>query len=1043
MITRQYLIHSLHTISSYFNSSYNIIDSDCVETIYSIFDNYKKGSSEKLRKIIENDKTVSLSTEVDEDIICGLDPLSAKNRETTDSDILMLDDREDQIKYAIWKVLPTSPNPIYQELKQYCKELKTLHRLFYLQMVYRLDKSEENSYSDYTPLGFYENMQKVQTNQSKNDDILCIGNIWDIDKLNETISDDSTNSIRVEKYFFEHTINNLKLNSKLGWQQNSYLTIQLNTYSIKTSIEIDFIIKQSSILCKILYDIQKDYSEKINELEAFEWRRIVNIVLFTLSDEFDYYINTFLKIKDSGYYNLFKSSFDICAPLARRDIKTKYLRLKINKDNIEYLLEDDKREFLFKLNLKDKNFEDKINKLYEKHIKHIFLSQKHKNKTFLHKLRYDMQNLKFGKVRDRVKNITRKANQLVFAHKISYYAYIGNEDRLKPLVHKRDRQLRYDDMSIEKRVKKEAYIASEDTLKIWGSDDKLREQSKLYYTLDREKITSRFLNEDVSAILSHSIDVVGLEIEHEWFDNEKDVIILPVMFHGRKQGVLYLATAHENQFLYQDRLNITNFIQVFEAELFEARLTVFLKEINQKLRDVLKDKKENKNILFLKFKNLNWLSINNKLTLKDYQYQFNEFSENFNNKKQINFFNYISQQLSNLLGAVGTIIWWNHSDNNQEFELLGFSGKSIKTIINNKTIEYNELFKKRFNHKNSSTIEYTDINPIFQNKLKEIGYGHSINLKMVDEYDNLLGIVMILDKNKPKNISQAFEEEAKFLLEEIQGLIIHYFTVKGKIADIRLLLGHDVNSAFRTISGTQQRLKAYNKIIPIDEKKDYNKKLIDIEIAVETGKEMLDYITNEEIYNSSSSNTPIMDYLSYFNNTKDIKSRVNIKNIIDNILHGKDKDLKKIGIRFFFRPNDEFYDLQLWIHRIFLHDVLSNLIDNVAKYSKRSSSLYIDISKNYADYVIKVKNIGIILNEEAKDNPDLIFEKNERYLPENKEKEYSGKGIGLYTSRETCRFWGGNLIINYQQIEPIWANYEFEITFPLWLSLEDNPYKRR
>ena len=61
-----------------------------------------------------------------------------------------------------------------------------------------------------------------------------------------------------------------------------------------------------------------------------------------------------------------------------------------------------------------------------------------------------MQNLEFGAVENRLKDITRKANQLVFAHKTSYYAYRGHEDVLYPLVHKRDPWLRNDDIRVEK-----------------------------------------------------------------------------------------------------------------------------------------------------------------------------------------------------------------------------------------------------------------------------------------------------------------------------------------------------------------------------------------------------------------------------------------------------------------------------------------------------------------------------------------------------------------------------------------------------------------
>jgi len=613
-----------------------------------------------------------------------------------------------------------------------------------------------------------------------------------------------------------------------------------------------------------------------------------------------------------------------------------------------------------------------------------------------------MQNLEFGAVENRLKDITRKANQLVFAHKTSYYAYRGHEDVLYPLVHKRDPWLRNDDIRVEKEQEDKAYVTSTRTLKEWGRDKTLREKSTLYKTLDNEEIISRFFMDDKLPIIKNAKDIVGETIIHGWFADEKDVLILPVMFHGRKQGVLYLATTHINQFLYQDRLKLINFIQVFEAELFEARLINFLKKINMELREAIKD-------------------------------------ENY--KK--NFFDYIARKLSDLLGAVGIIIFWNHTDNNSDIDMLGVSGRDIDKVFEKKSIKKNSLLEFIDGNREDITyINHKDSNSNYAKELSNVEYGHSINLMMRDEYNNLLGILMILDKDRP-NISQAFEEEAIFLLGEIQESITHYFTVKGKIEIITSLLAHDVNSTFRTIYSTKERLEIYLKDIPNKKRKDYSKKLMDIDVAVTSGKEMLDYITHDKAQSKSTEKTPILAYLNYFNDTKDIKTKVNIRDTIANVIHGKDRDLKKNYIKFNFIWERDLYNLSLWIHRSFLHDVLSNLIDNVVKYGKPSSILHINMIENPADYIVRVENIGIILNQEAQDNPNIVFEKNIRCIPEDKTSLNDGKGIGLYISKETCRFWGADLTLEYKEIDTQWATYKFEITFPKWLGSDDNSYTRR
>jgi len=329
LLNRQYLIHSLHTISAYFNASYNIIHYNCLDSVYSIFDEFDKEATILLRELIEGDDVISLDTKVGERITLGLDPLCNRDRYTKE-ETLVLEDREDKIQYAIWRIILNFPNPLYQELKHSFKQLKTITRLFYLQMVYRLQNSNQNNYRAYSPVGFLETMQIIETNQSKKD-ILSIGSIWDRGVLDEKIKDDISLDIKAEKYFFENIIKD-RLNGELGWQQKSYLAIQLNSYGIKSPDDIDEMVIKSTAICKELYSLQEKHPNIIEKLEAFEWICVVDIILFVSTDEFKYYIGSFL---DSDRERLY-----VYAPLAIRTSRKFCIKLDISKRDIIFSLED-------------------------------------------------------------------------------------------------------------------------------------------------------------------------------------------------------------------------------------------------------------------------------------------------------------------------------------------------------------------------------------------------------------------------------------------------------------------------------------------------------------------------------------------------------------------------------------------------------------------------------------------------------------------------------------------------------------------------------
>lgn len=170
---------------------------------------------------------------------------------------------------------------------------------------------------------------------------------------------------------------------------------------------------------------------------------------------------------------------------------------------------------------------------------------------------------------------------------------------------------------------------------------------------------------------------------------------------------------------------------------------------------------------------------------------------------------------------------------------------------------------------------------------------------------------------------------------------------------------------------------------------------------------------NNYMYKAIDSNERaivLVNYLLTFNNTENIFNtldfgEVNLFEIIDNVIALFYGELKNKNIKLNLDKNG-FDQIRINGDKDMLSVVFQNLIENAIKYSFENSQISLKIIKNEDDYiVISIHNDGINIKKE---DQAKIF--NKFFRAQNAiEKEQTGSGLGLFTSRNIIEKHGGKI----------------------------------
>ena len=108
-----------------------------------------------------------------------------------------------------------------------------------------------------------------------------------------------------------------------------------------------------------------------------------------------------------------------------------------------------------------------------------------------------------------------------------------------------------------------------------------------------------------------------------------------------------------------------------------------------------------------------------------------------------------------------------------------------------------------------------------------------------------------------------------------------------------------------------------------------------------------------------------------------------------------------------------------------LQQVLINLLDNAAKYSKDSKKIEINLKNDKNNAIISIKNFGISIDEKYFDKIFDKFFRIDTYLKSSAQ----GSGLGLYITKHLLELMGGKIEVSSSKS----PNYcEFRVHLPLY-----------
>ena len=399
----------------------------------------------------------------------------------------------------------------------------------------------------------------------------------------------------------------------------------------------------------------------------------------------------------------------------------------------------------------------------------------------------------------------------------------------------------------------------------------------------------------------------------------------------------------------------------------------------------------------------------------------------------------ICQYITNIFFCDGASIWLRDEVVTNLYQLKGFHNFKMISPPNQKEYKCNANEGVLGDAVKTKKIQIiTDIeksnNLTFKDNLIEQNFQSMMVAPIIVPNDDLpIGTVSIYDYTRTPKESLDISIPQLNVISKFLGLAI--LVVKGLRQgekDLRELTAHELGQAIASIYNTEERISYIlfdEKRMPniVTEHKHLKLLFNDIENYISDAQKTLSTLVSDSAISATQkgqvSSDTFVDSLLVGD-----QQWIDVKNLINNILHGEIKEIRRKNILF----KNQVEDFPFFFYEKAVRRVLSNIINNAIKYTLPDMpKMFVTMEEDDYIKLIIVTNLGIKIQESDWEN---IFLRGYR-TDEAKSigDQETSRGLGLFVARKIARMWRGRVYVRESTPMDGFTNIyktSFAIVFP-------------
>ncbi len=336
-------------------------------------------------------------------------------------------------------------------------------------------------------------------------------------------------------------------------------------------------------------------------------------------------------------------------------------------------------------------------------------------------------------------------------------------------------------------------------------------------------------------------------------------------------------------------------------------------------------------------------------------------------------------------------------DKNYTVEYVNFNFLKVNGFIHEDIIGQTlpEIFSKHVVFGKETIDKVLEEKGKFKGQVKftkengEVYWDHLVATPIFSENNNFEGYTLVADTiNKQKEL----EENLKKSLDELQSVNDELETSKQKAEESDRLktaflanLSHEIRTPMNGILGFAELLKD----------QDLSQQEIGyyVNIIEQSGKRMLNIINDLVNISKIEANQIVIE-----------NQYTNINELLEEVCSFFLPQANQKGIKLTCEKDPKIVGVNVYVDKIKLQQVLSNLINNALKFTKKGFiQLKYTIEDSHLLFIIKDSGKGIPMGKE-----DIIFERF-RQADESHLKETEGSGLGLSIAKSFIEKMGGDI----------------------------------